>query len=133
MGFVKPDIQKERCVGITLLGQPRHRLVDDNLAGIAFDPSDRLAVANEVHGIPMAGLSVVSRREPIIKAMIRGCRLFAFLRRHAKMPLTQVHGFVTVVFQYLRHGDFSFQQVRVLVVVVNPTVDACAEVLPSGQ
>lgn len=75
----------------------------------------------------------VSRGSPVIKAAVCRCRLFARMRRHAKMPLAQAHGFVAVALQHLRQRDFLCQQMRVLVVVVNPTVDAGAQVLSSAQ
>ena len=102
MGFVEPDIQKERLVGATLFIQPRDSFVNNNPASIAFDFADRSAIANKVHGILVAWLSVVSRGKPVIKSMVTRRRLVFFSCRQTQMSFTEMRSCISVTLENLR-------------------------------
>ena len=68
--FMEADEQEERLGLVACLVEPGECFVDDQLARIAFEWSDRLAVADEVVGVTVAGQSVVLRAEPVIETVI---------------------------------------------------------------
>ncbi len=134
MRLVEPDVQEERLVAIARFIQPRDCFVHHNLTGVAIGLPDRRAIADEVDRVFMAGLSVIGCGKPIVETVIRWSWLVRLLRRrHAQMPFAQVHGFVAMALEHFCQRHFTFQQVRILFGVVDPTVDARAQVLSSGQ
>ena len=70
VGLVEPQVQKERRLGITLFIEPRDRLINDDLAGIAFNLSYRLAVAKEVDRVLVARAGPAVHAEPVVKTMV---------------------------------------------------------------
>jgi hypothetical protein len=49
------------------------------------------------------------------------------------MPLPEMSGFIAGLLQYLGDGDFSLEQMRVVEVILQDTINARSQVLPSGQ
>lgn len=134
MRLVEPDVQEERLVAIARFIQPRDCFVHHNLTGVAIDLPDRRAISDEVNRVFMAWLCVIRCGKPIVETVIRWSWLVRLLlRRHAQMPFAQVDCLVALASEHFWQRHFTFQQVRIVFGVVDPTVDARAQVLSSGQ
>lgn len=81
----------------------------------------------------MAGFCIVPRREPVIKPVLIRGRLVAFLSRQAQMPFPDMSRAVARLFEDLGKGDLPLEKMRILALVVNPTVDACPDVMAPRQ
>ena len=69
MGFMEPNIEKERPIGTSML-EPSDRFIGNQLTGVAVRLADRFTVANEVIRIVMRRVGVVPGRKPMIESMI---------------------------------------------------------------
>ena len=106
MRFIEPEIQIEGFVAVTLLIDPGKSFVDHDLAGITFHLSHTFAIAQEVGRVLVTAPRAVDDAEPIVKAMIGGCRIIAILDRHAEMPLAKVSSGIAVFLEHF--GDRLF-------------------------
>ena len=102
MRLVEPDVEKERRARVTLFVQPRDRVVNDNLAGIPFNPADRLTVAEEVDRVFVARVRSAGHAEPVIKPVcIRG-RFVPISGGQSQVPLAEMRSGIPVILQDLR-------------------------------
>ena len=128
VGFVEPEIEKEGFIDIALLIEPSEGLVDNDLAGIAFDLADALSVAHEVGRVLVTGARAIDDAEPVVEAMIGGSRIFAILDGHTEVPLSEVSGGVTVFLEHFGDGRFALQEMHAVKALVEDGVDTGARI-----
>ena len=133
MGFVEPDVEEERPPGRPPGVEPRDRVVDNDLGGIAFGLADSRAISNEVDRVPVARPGVVVGGEVVVETVLVWRRLVATVKRRAEVPLADVGGGVAVRFEQLGQRDFALEQVHVVGAVVDHVVDAGPDVMPTGH
>ena len=130
---MKPHIEKKGRVLRTPVFQPTNGLVRHDLAGETLDLANRFTVSDEVLRIAVAGFGVVPSREPVIKAMVRRGRFFILVGGQSEVPFPHMGGCVTLLLEHLGQRDLPLQKVRLLVRVADPTVNARADVMATGQ
>ena len=54
-------------------------------------------------------------------------------KRRSYMPLAEMNRFISVSLQDLRNGDFIFEQMHVMHVILNDGVDSGPEMMPACQ
>ena len=105
--FVEPDVQKKRRVGVALFVEPGDCVVDDEMAGIPFELSNGLAVAQVVGGILSWGPD--GRAEPVVETMLRWCRLVSVTPGQTEMPFPEMCRGISLALQYLGERDFALE------------------------
>ena len=102
VGFMKPDVQKKRTLGLLSRVKPLDGIFDHQIAGVALELSDRLSVSDKITRISMTGLRIVGCGKPVIKSVFRRGGFVGLPSRwHAKVPFAEMGRIEAVRFQYL--------------------------------
>ena len=133
VGFVEPEVDEERSVGVAFLVEPVNGFVDDELAGVAFHGPDGFAIAQKVGGIFVAGMRAVDEAEPVVKAMFGRRGVVAIVYRHTEMPFTKVSGAVALVFQDFGERRFTPKQMHSVTLFTEDGIDSGADVVAAGE
>jgi hypothetical protein len=88
--LVGPHGEEERLRLVALLLQPRHGFAHDERRGVAFEPADRLAVADEVARVLVRRAGVVLRGHPPVVTVVAGLRLRGVVEEAVQVPLAAV-------------------------------------------
>ena len=96
------------------MGQPANGFAGNQLCRVAFELAYRLAIANKVVGILVAGMSIVVSRKPVIVTMIAGLRKLGFveLPLGIQVPFAHVASFIADRFEERWVSDFTLAQMR---------------------
>ena len=129
---MEPDVGVERGGGVGPLVQPPHRVGGDEIAGVAVQFADRLAVADEVRRVPVRGGGVVLRGEPPPEPVVARLRLGGRVELAVEVPLAEVPAVVPGGVQHARQRGLRRSQVDGGA-FGNPVVHARPPRRPAGQ
>ena len=110
--LVEADEQEERLRLVAGRVEPAESFVDNQLARIALQRPDGLAVADKVVGIAVAGQGVVLGAEPVVETVVGGLGLIGKVEATVEMPFADVAGGVTGLVQESRESDFAAAEVH---------------------
>ncbi len=108
------NVGEEGLVAIVFALEPSIDFVGQQQRRIAFDFSQRLAIANEISRVEMRGFGVVFRSQGIVEALVDGLRLIQFwiLRQATQVPLADVHRLIALRLEHLGDGDFAVREMH---------------------
>jgi len=133
VGLVEPEIEKEGFLVVALFIEPGEGFIDDELAGVAFNGPDGLAVAQKVGGIFVTGMSPIDQAEPVVEAMFGRRGVVAIVYRHTEMPFAKVSGAVAFVFQDFGERRFALQEMHSVTLFTDDGIDSGTDVVATGE
>ena len=126
---MEPEVEEERPVLVRF--EELNRLGHDDVRRRAFELAGRLAVANEVGRVEVAGRGVVLRVQPVVETRLAR-RAFAAVGLAVEVPLAGVTGPIAGFLEQLGDRHFAGSQ-EDAAVRRNPVTDAEAVGDPPGQ